>query len=584
MAQTAVVSSGAAGKSARRAFTREFYRENRLMMALIMLISISVAFSNLWLSWLMQQLVDVAMGTDLAALKGYIPVLGAMAAAFLIIFVTRTLANPRFLRRAARQYKAYAFRRITQKNISSFAAESSARYISALTNDIASIETNWLSAIFTAVQMTLMAVGSLALMLWYSPILTAWVVGLMLLPLVISILTGNLAAEAEKQVSETNESFVAMVKDMLTGFSVIKSFRAEEQAIGLFSSRNARLEDSKCRRRTLQGVIDSLAQTGGLIAQFGVFGIGAWMAVTGRGVTPGVIVAFVQMMNFLLMPVGELPGLLVGYRSSMALVDKLAEAVDENTRREGKRIDSVLSDAIRLEGVSFGYEPDQPVLREVTCAFEAGKSYAVVGGSGSGKSTLLSLLMGGYDGYEGSMTIDGDEVRDVASDSLYEMMSIVQQNVFVFDDTIRANITMFRDFPEEAVRSAIKYSGLDAVVRDKGLDFRCGENGSGLSGGERQRVSIARSLLRRSPVMLIDEATAALDNETARDITQAILDLQGVTRIVVTHRLEASLLRQYDGILVLRGGTVCESGTFDGLMEQGGYFRSLYLVSQDVEA
>ena len=581
MAQTAPAAEKAPDKAARRAFTREFYRKNRLTMTLVMLASVGVAVSNLWLSWLMQQLVDVAMGTELTGLTRLIPMLGAMAALFLVIFVINTLADPRFLRRASRQYKEYAFRRITEKNISSFAAESSARYISALTNDVASIEANWLSTLFNAAQMVLMAAGSLALMLWYSPVLTAWVVGLTLVPFVLSILTGGLTAKAEKQVSADNERFVAMVKDMLTGFSVVKSFRAEEQVIGLFDRRNASLEDSKCRRRMLQGVVNALGQTGGLIAQMGVFIVGAWMAVTGRGITPGVMIAFVQMMNFLLAPIAQLPGLLAGYRSSMALVDKLASAVEENTRREGQRIDSTLDSAIELSHVSFGYEPDKPVLKDVTCAFEAGKSYAIVGASGSGKSTLLSLLMGGYDGYGGSMTVDGIEVRAIASDALCEMMSIVQQNVFIFDDTIRANITMFRDFPEETIRSAITRSGLDAVVREKGLDFRCGENGSGLSGGERQRISIARCLLRRSPVMLIDEATAALDNETARDITQAILDLSGVTRIVITHRLEAPLLAQYDGILVLRGGTVCEAGSFDELMEMNGYFRSLYTVSQE---
>ena len=568
-------------KVARRAFTREFYRKNRLMMTLALLAAIGMAGLDLALSRLMQQLVDVAMGTELSALTRLIPWLIAITAAFALDFAVGTFARPRFLRRASRQYKEYAFRRITEKSISSFSTESTARYISALTNDVTAMESSWLSSVFTAVELVLAAVGTLALMLWYSPLLTACAIGLVLLPLVISILTGSLAVKAEKRVSEDNEGFVAMVKDMLTGFSVVKSFRAEAQVTGLFERGNARLENSKCRRETVKGVIGAVTGLANVIAQFGVFVIGAWLAVTGRGVTPGITIAFVQMMNYLLTPIGTLPGLLAGYRASMALVDKLASAVEENTRREGQRIDGTLDNAIELSHVTFGYELEKPVLKDVTCAFEAGKSYAIVGASGSGKSTLLSLLMGGYDGYEGSMTVDGMEVRTIASDSLCEMMSIVQQNVFIFDDTIRANITMFRDFPEEAVRSAIARSGLDAVVREKGLDFRCGENGSSLSGGERQRISIARCLLRRSPVLLIDEATAALDNETARDITQAILDLSGVTRIVITHRLEAPLLTRYDGILALRSGTICESGTFDELMSKNGYFRSLYTVSQE---
>ena len=581
MAHPASMPAAKAHTSARRAFVREFYRENKGMMTLALLAAVGAALLDLALSRLMQQLIDVAMGSDQSALTRLVPYLIGLTVSYMLVFALDALALPRFLRRASRQYKGYAFRRITRKSISSFSSESSARYISALTNDVTVIETSWLTSIFSAAQMLLAAIGALALMIWYSPLLTAWVIGLVLLPLVISILTGGLVVKAEKRVSEDNEGFVAMVKDMLTGFPVVKSFRAEEQIGRLFETRNARLEESKCRRETLKKAVNGVAGIASVVAQFGVFGIGAWLAVTGRGVTPGMTIAFVQMMNYLLGPIHTLPGLVAGYRSSMGLVDKLAEAVEENNCREGKAINGALHDAIRLEHVSFGYEPGKPVLRDVTFAFEAGKRYAIVGGSGSGKSTLLNLLMGGYDRYEGSLTVDGEEVRGVASDSLYEMMSIVQQNVFLFDDTIRENITMFRDFPEEAVRSAILCSGLDAVVQEKGLDFRCGENGSGLSGGERQRVSIARCLLRRAPVMLMDEATAALDNQTARDIIQAVLDLRGVTRIVVTHWLEAPLLRQYDNILVLRGGAVCESGTFDELMARNGYFRSLYTVSQD---
>ena len=204
-----------------------------------------------------------------------------------------------------------------------------------------------------------------------------------------------------------------------------------------------------------------------------------------------------------------------------------------------------------------------------------------MGASGSGKSTLLSLLAGGYDGYAGSITVDGRELREASSESLFDLMCMVQQNVFVFNDTLRSNITLFHDFPAEQVEEAVAHSGLTDVVARKGYDYLCGENGCGLSGGERQRVSIARCLLRQTPVMLIDEATAALDNQTAREVTEAILSLKGLTRVVVTHRLEAPLLEKYDTIYVLRGGTVCEAGSFRELMAGDTYFRSLYNVSQE---
>ena len=139
---------------------------------------------------------------------------------------------------------------------------------------------------------------------------------------------------------------------------------------------------------------------------------------------------------------------------------------------------------------------------------------------------------------------------------------------------------MFRDFPEETVQDAIRRSGLTELITRRGIDAPCGENGANLSGGEKQRISIARCLLRRASVLLMDEATAALDAATAREIMEALLSLEGMTRIVVTHRLEAPLLQQFDEILVMRGGRIEERGSFDVLMARDGYFRSLYRVSQ----
>ena len=165
-------------------------------------------------------------------------------------------------------------------------------------------------------------------------------------------------------------------------------------------------------------------------------------------------------------------------------------------------------------------------------------------------------------------------------DSLYDLISLIGQNVFLFDDTVRRNITMFRDFQAEQVQAAVNRSGLETFISERGEDYRCGENGGGLSGGERQRVSIARALLRGTPVLLLDEATAALDNQTAFAVTDSILHLDGLTRLVVTHRLEAGLLEQYDRIFVLKDGALREQGGFEELMEKKGYFYSLYTVAQ----
>lgn len=565
----------------RRAFTSEFYRQNRGMLALGMGCAVLISAGELGISGLMRQLVDVCTTGNMDSLRQAAVLGAALTVGFALVLALNTLARPRFLERAAVQYKRYVFGELTKKSVSSFSRENTGRYISALTNDCTAIETDWLNKQFSLVTSLLSCVGALCMMVYYSPLLTLCTVALALLPLTASILTGGRLAREEKAVSEENERFVDTVKDLLSGFTVIKSFKAESQAQGLFSRRNREVEGVKRRRRTVEQAVDALASVAGLISQFGVFVLGAWMAVTGRGVTAGMVIVFVQLCNYILSPIGTVPGILAGRKAAMALVDKLAAALADNRRSEGEPLPAGLRDAIRLRDVSFAYEEGKPVLRGVNCTFEAGKSYALVGASGSGKSTLLSLLTGGYDGYAGSVTVDGRELREASSDSLFDLMCMVQQNVFVFNDTLRNNITLFHDFPAERVEEAVARSGLTDVVARKGYDYLCGENGCGLSGGERQRVSIARCLLRRTPVMLIDEATAALDNQTAREVTEAILSLDGLTRVVVTHRLEAPLLEKYDTIYVLRGGVVCEAGSFRELMAGDTYFRSLYNVSQE---
>ena len=312
--------------------------------------------------------------------------------------------------------------------------------------------------------------------------------------------------------------------------------------------------------------------------QFGVFLVGAWLAIEGQ-ITAGTVLIFVNLCNYLMQPINIVPQYWASRQAASGLVEKLAEATRENAERTGEKVEPVLRRGIEVSGVSFGYVPGAPVLRDVSLEFAAGSSYAVVGASGSGKSTLLNLLMGGYDGYEGSIAIDGHELRGVDTGSLYDLVSLIDQSVFLFDGSIRANVTMFRDFPDEEVDDAVRRAGLAELVAEKGADFRCGENGALLSGGERQRVSIARALLRRTPVLLVDEATAALDNQTARAVGEEILGLAGLTRVVVTHRLEASLLARYDEVVALRDGCVVERGTFAELMAARGYFYSLFTVS-----
>ena len=566
-------------KKKNREFIHQLYYKNRINFIVTIILTIAMSSLNLMISWLIQQIMDCTANQDMQALV-------RSAWIVIIVVVIYTIANvmyravyPRFLQRAMQQYRDYAFSRLTQKSLRSFSKEGTALYVSALTNDCTSIENNYLAATFTLIELLFCFLGALIMMLYYSPVMLVLAVALSFLPVAVSMTAGNRLTEQEKEISKKNERFVSIVNELLSGFQVIKSFRAETQASRLFSQRNEQAEEAKKNKRRTEQLISLLANDAGIIAQMGIFLAGAWLAISGKGVTAGVVIVFVQLMNYILNPISQVPLLWSNRKAAIALMEKLSDALSENVREEGREKLNGFSEKIEVKDLTYGYEPESPVLKDLDVQFDAGKSYAIVGGSGSGKSTLLNLLMGSSSNYQGEICIDGVSIKNIESESLYQLMTSVQQNVFVFNDTIRNNVTMFHEFPDKEVTLALERSGLSEFIEKRGEEFVCGENGANLSGGERQRISIARALLRKSPILLVDEATAALDAATARAVSFSILNLVGMTRIVVTHRLEEAILRRYDKILVMKNGTICEQGNFDTLMQQKGQFYSLFQIA-----
>ncbi len=567
--------------SLRKPFVKQFYQGNRLLFAFGLSASLLTSAINLMLAWMMQQVTDtISRIPGSRSIQELAMILAGVIAAILLFKLMTWYARPRFMQKAMNQYKNYAFEQLTRKSIASFEKESAAAYLSAFSNDANTIETGYLENTFEMVFQLVMLFGSLAMMLAYNPLMTLIAVAFFILPVIAALLTGDRLSKAEKQVSDRNAEMTASLKDSLSGFSVVKSFKAEKAMQRQFAASVNKVEEAKKSKRRIATAIAAAAGVAGVTAQLGTFLVGGALALNGWNITPGVLLVFIDLTANVINPVRNLPELLANRKAALGLVDKLAQSLEINVDDAGADLPASLENGIRLDGLSFGYEENKPVLKNVSCCFEAGKSYAIVGASGSGKSTMLNLLMAAHGNYEGNIAFDGMELRKANSRSLYDLVSMIQQQVYVFNASIRDNITMFTDFPQEQVDSAIKRAGLEKLIHQNGEDYLCGENGSGLSGGEKQRISIARALLRGSSVILADEATSALDAQTAYQVDSVLLSLTDRTRIVVTHALEEKLLRQYDGILVLKNGSVAEFGTFAELMNAKGYFYSLYMVAQ----
>lgn len=550
------------------------YEKNRCNFCITLLILGIGALLLTGVAVVMQEILDIATtGTPKDIYYIWKKILVYIAALGSSWMLERFFRN-RFVEKAMRQVKEEIFRCISEKGISAFAKEPTGRYLSILTNDMNSIESNYLQNNFGIILNCFCFLTALFLMLWYDIWLTCYAIGLVAFTLLMSVIFGGNLAREEKKVSVQNEKFVGLVKDLLSGFSVMKSFQAEQEIAALFFKENRALESAKCRRRRMEGLINLLGSCLGFWVQAGVMLLGAYFAMKGR-ITVGVLIAFVQLMNYIIQPIQQLPSALANRRAAIELFRKMEEVSSVNQEKENGELIEDIGQGILLKDVSFGYEKNQMILKDISISFEKGKSYAIIGASGSGKSTLLNLLMGGYATYDGNISVGGKELKDISLDSLYDLLSVVQQNVFVFDNTIENNITMFKHFPGERIADAIEKSGLRGLIEEKGREYRCGENGNGLSGGEKQRVSIARGLLCNASVLLMDEATSSLDASTSAFIEKTILRTQDMLRIVVTHKLNPELLRQYDQIVVMQDGRIEGNGTYEMLLRECPYFLQL---------
>ena len=568
-------------KALRRPFVKELFRKNRFNLVMTVIAALCAAASSLVISWTLKGISDLISGdTDISFRTLLLVAIVGFALMGLAWVLDCTFLSA-FRAKAMRQYRKYAFDRLLEKGIQAFSGENSARYLSALSNDANAIEQDYVRMLQNVIQVAITFVGALGLMLWYSPLLTLIAIGFSLLPIVASIVLGDRAAKAEKQVSDRKESYTGMLKDVLSGFAVVKSFKAEKSITGIHDESNRSVADAAKTREKVKLHVSYASGLAGGALQFGVFFVAAALALSGRGgITAGTAIVFVQLLNYVLAPIQVFPTYYAGKKSAYGLMDKLAQALSQNIPDEGEAIEPKLTKGIAIRDLNFAYEAGKTVLHDVDMDLKAGGCYALVGGSGSGKSTILNLLMASSDRYGGHILYDGKELKEISTSSLYDLVSIIQQNVFVFNSTIRDNITMFSDFPEEEIDRAVRLSGLKKLMDEKGADYLCGENGSGLSGGERQRISIARALLRKTPVLFVDEATAALDAETSFEVLDAILKLDGYTRVLVTHDLDENILKRCSGLFALKNGVVTERGTFDELMAEKGYFYSLFTVSQ----
>lgn len=557
---------------------KKYLFKNKFLLGAAVVLSVASAAMNVALAFILKELIDIGVQGTFGELIDLVLLVLAFLGLFLIVGVLQYLFKNKYVQRSMIGYKDAISRKIIDKNLADFRKRNTGSYISIMNNDAKIIETDYVSGNLILITQIAMFVMGLASIFYLNVQVAVVAILLSLLPVAASLALNGKVAFRQKKVSEKNEAFTMSIKDVFNGFTVIKSFGVEREVAQTVSEVNTELETRKKKYNDITALIGVLTETSGFIVVVGTFTFGTWLAIQGK-ITVGEVVAYIQLLNYLLGPIVIMAEYLNKRKAGAALIANIDEMLLAEEAEEPGRGKSEFEREIAFRDVGFSFDGERRVLDGLNVRLEKNKSYAVVGLSGSGKSTLLNLLMGYYENYDGTIEIDGAELRDIDPSDLYKLISVIQQEVFMFDAPIEDNILLYKTYPPEKLEQAIRMSGLDEFIARKSTKFHCGENGSFLSGGEKQRVSIARALIKETPILLLDEATSSLDNETAASIEKAILELQGITRVIVTHKLNKTALSMYDEIIMMKNGTVVEQGSFDDLLERKGFFYSLYTIT-----
>ena len=544
-----------------------------------MIFNILVPLTNIAFAYSIKGIIDSGMSQNREALTQAVLVGAAVIFIYAgLNFISLRLRN-NLVRQIMSSYKNKVFQSILDRDYRDFSKEKSGKFISVLTENMKKIEQDYLHQYFNISKNLSLMIFSLLAMFIGNWFLTLLVIIASIIPMMISGFIGQKSASLQNSAMIADQKYLAKVKDILAGFLVIKSFNVKDAIFEDYSHESEKLDEIYFIKGKFDVLANVISQLSGMIVFLVAFGGGMYLVFNGS-TTIGSVTAIVQLVNFVVMPLNEVGMGISKFREGQATLN--AFEVKDVTGLQTGETKEYFDDVISFSNIDFSYpNAEEKIFNHLSLKIQKGEKIAIVGMSGSGKSTLLNLLLRFYDVTSGHILIDNQDIQAISAESLYNLMTIVQQNVYIFDDTLRANITLNQSFTDEEIKQAVQQSGLESYVleNESGLQTLCGENGSNLSGGQKQRLSIARALIRKTPILLLDEATSSLDNQVTTEIENSILDIQDLTALVVTHKLNETILKKYDRILFMKGGVIVEDGSFGDLMDRRGEFYKLFELS-----
>lgn len=558
---------------------RECIKKNKLLLVLTVIFSVISSVALVGLSLFIQTTIDYVTAGNMEGFKRILIYSVGYGILIGLLYFIYDILSKMFIRNLLKMLRNKAFFGILRRNYKDFNSKNTADYISVLTNDMKLVEENYIVPLLLIFQYGVMFVVTVILLLYLSPVVTLGIFISMLLIFIVPSFFGKVLEKKQLELSNRLSFFTSKLKDIFSGYDVIRSYNLKDSIGKEFEEENNNLANTKFAADKIFVVNESISQTLGMGTQFVAIFLSSYLVIKGN-LTMGMLIAIVQLSGTFVQPVIMIMSNLPKLNSVKPIIKRIDEFSTYKDNDFTGKDKPNFNNNLEVSNLSFSYGNGRSIINDISLKIDKNKKYAIVGGSGCGKSTLIKLMLGYYSDFSGNIKFDGNSIKNLNIEQLNKMISIIHQNVYMFDKTIKDNICLYKEFSEEQINNVLKLSGANKFIEEtsNGLNYLVGENGSNLSGGQRQRIAIARALIQQTPILVLDEGTSAIDMQTAYDIESKLLNIKDLTLITITHKMSEELLSLYDEIIYMENGQIVESGNLKELLEKKEKFFNFYTV------